>query len=143
MQAAYTDAAGRTNPDFEELGAGLIGGLLLTPGLYSFNTNVHLSSDVTFAGSATDVFIIQMSGDLVQDANIKVILSGGALAKNIFWQVGGSVTVMAGAHMEGIILAKTHVTFITGSSLNGRVFSQTYCALQMATIVEPSTTAGL
>jgi hypothetical protein len=34
MQTAFTDAAGRTNPDFTELGAGDISGLTLIPGLY-------------------------------------------------------------------------------------------------------------
>jgi hypothetical protein len=38
--------------------------------------------------------------------------------------------------MEGILLVKTDVTFVTGSSLNGRVLAQTACALQKATIVE-------
>jgi hypothetical protein len=65
-------------------------------------------------------------------------LEEGAKAKNIFWQVAGYVTVNAGAHMEGILLVKTKVDFITGSSLNGRVLSQTACTLQMASITEPA-----
>jgi len=48
--------------------------------------------------------------------------------------------VGAGAHMEGILLVKTDVTFITGSSLNGRVLAQTACVLQSATIVQPDST---
>jgi hypothetical protein len=36
MQTAYTDDAGRTIPDFTELGAGKIGGLTLVPGLYKW-----------------------------------------------------------------------------------------------------------
>jgi hypothetical protein len=63
-------------------------------------------------------------------------LLGGALAKNIFWQVAGHVEVGAHAHMEGTILAMTAVTFITESSLNGRVFTQTACNLQKATIAQ-------
>jgi hypothetical protein len=65
-----------------------------------------------------------------------VTLDGGVVASNIFWQVAGAVTVGAGAHMEGIILGKSAITFQTGSSLNGRILGQTMCALQMATIVE-------
>jgi hypothetical protein len=65
-------------------------------------------------------------------------LTNGALAKNIFWQVAGYVNVGEGAHMEGILLVKTAVTFVTGSSLNGRVLAQTACVLQMATITQPS-----
>jgi hypothetical protein len=44
--------------------------------------------------------------------------------------------VGAGAHLEGILLVKTAVTFITGSTLNGRILAQTLVALQMATITE-------
>jgi len=73
----------------------------------------------------------------VQSANYNVILSNGALAENIFWQVAGHVVVGAGAHMEGILLVQTDVLFETLSSLNGRVLAQTACNLQMATITEP------
>jgi len=40
MQTAYTDAAGRTTPDFLNLGAGNISGLNLAPGLYKWGTGV-------------------------------------------------------------------------------------------------------
>jgi hypothetical protein len=148
METAYTDAAGRPNPDAarQNLGEGFLGGNYggptnpLTTGVYTFTTGVTLTDEVVFdaEGDATAVFIIQMAGSLSQNANLKVTLAGGALAKNIFWQVATDVTVGAGAHMEGIILAKTAVTFITGSSLNGRVLTQTRCNLQVATITQPT-----
>jgi hypothetical protein len=125
------------------LGGGILGGDFggptapLTPGVYTFGTGVTISDDITFEGKANDIFIIQMTGNLRQDANVKVILKYGVQAKNIFWQVAGNVKLMAGAHMEGVLLVKTDVTFITSSSLNGRVLSQTACNLQMATVEEP------
>jgi hypothetical protein len=112
-------------------------GLFLRTGVYTFTRGVTISSDITFRGEANDIFIIQMTGNLRLDANVNVILEGGIQAKNIFWQVAGNVYLMAGAHMEGILLVKTDITFITGSSLNGRVLSQTACNLQMATMTEP------
>ena len=42
MQTAYTDAAGRPTPDFVELGAGTIGGLVLAPGLYKWTCTVTI-----------------------------------------------------------------------------------------------------
>jgi len=150
METAYTDAASRpTNGDalnYLNPGAGEIGGRTLKPGVYTFGTNVNISSDVTLEGTAgtegsdgsTDVFIIQMTGNLMLAANKKVTLTGGALAKNIFWQVAGKVVVRTGANMEGILLVKTDVTFITGSTLNGRVLAQTACVLQKTTITGPS-----
>ena len=61
----------------------------------------------------------------------------GAKAENIIWAVAGEVTVGAGAHMEGILLAKTAIKFMTGSSLNGRIFAQTAATLQKAVITQP------
>ena len=145
METSYTDVAGRDNDDDDkkDLGAGEIGGLTLEPGVYTFGSNVNISDDVTLSGTTaddgpTEIFIIQMTGDLMLAANKKVTLANGVLPENIFWQVAGNVSVMAGAHMEGILLVKTGVTFITGSSLNGRVLAQTACVLQQATIVAPS-----
>jgi hypothetical protein len=136
MEAAYTDAAGRTNFDGERINlkGGSIGGETLTPGMYTFQSDILIDTDLTFTGSATDVFIIQVTGNVVQAANKKVTLLGGVLPANIFWQVAGQVNLGAGAHMEGILLVKTSVMLKTGSTLNGRVFTQTACDLQMATI---------
>jgi hypothetical protein len=136
MQDAYTDAAGRTNTNAARID--LLGGDLadvtLTPGIYTFGTAVTLTGDIYFRGNADDVFIIQIAGALVQAAEKKVILVGGVQAKNIFWQVAETVSVGAGSHMEGVLLVKTAVTFITGSSIKGRVLTQTSCALQQATV---------
>jgi hypothetical protein len=146
MVTAYTDAAGRPNPDGarNNLGGGILGGVYggathpLTPGVYSFTTDVvDISADIVFEGKAEDIFIIQISGDLMQTAGKQVTLTNGALAKNIFWQVAGKVVVGANAHLDGILLVQTSVKFETGSSLDGRVLAQTRCDLQAATITQP------
>jgi hypothetical protein len=138
METAYTDAAGRTNGDDARinLAGGLIGGKTLTAGIYTFTSDIKIDAEMYFDGDADDVFIIQATGNLVQAANIDVILLNGVQAKNIFWQVAGHVDVGAGAHLEGILLVKTHATFKTGSVLIGRVLTQTACDLQMATVTE-------
>ena len=82
--------------------------------------------------------IVQIAGKFLAGAGAKVILNGGVKAENIFWQIAGSATIGAAAHVEGIILVKTAITFITGSSLHGRVLTQTAATLQVATIVEPA-----
>jgi hypothetical protein len=74
-------------------------------------------------------------------ANFRVLLENCAAAEDIFWQVAGYFEVGAASHMEGIILTKTAATFITGSTLNGRIFAQTAVALQKAVITGPSATA--
>jgi hypothetical protein len=145
MEAAYTDAAGRANADAARinLGDGELGGVLpggptdpLTPGVYTFSTNVYLKGNIHFnsGGDPDAIFIIQMAGSLFQSGGYQVILDTDVQAKNIFWQVAGLVNVGAGAHMEGIILAKTSVTFMNLSTLDGRILAQTACNLLVATI---------
>jgi Ice-binding-like len=138
MQFAYTDAAGRTSPDFTELGAGEIGGKTLGPGLYKWGTDVSISTDVTLSGGPNDVWIFQVAGRL-HEANAKQItLAGGALAKNIFWQVAGAVTIGTTAHFEGVILAKTMIAVNTGATVNGRLLAQTAVTLQMNAVTQPA-----
>jgi hypothetical protein len=139
METAYTDAAGRIT-SFEKLNleSGILGGettFELTTGVYTFGSSVTIGPEgIIFKGSATDIFIIQISNDMVVEKNVKVTLEDGVLAENIFWQVAGKVVVKAGAEMKGVLLVKTAITFEANSSLNGRVLTQTRCNLDQATI---------
>ena len=63
--------------------------------------------------------------------------SGGAQAKNIFWQVAGKVTIDANAHFEGVILCQTAITLQTNASMNGRVLAQTLVALDNNAVTAP------
>lgn len=137
MQTAYTDAAGRTSPDFTELAAGNIGGRTLAPGLYKWSSTVTIPSDVTIAGTANDVWIFQVAGDLTVSAAKKVLLSGGATAKNIVWQVAGKTTLGTTSHLEGTVLCKTAITLNTGATLNGRALAQTAVTLDNSTVTRP------
>lgn len=137
MEAAYTDAAGRANPDFTEFGAGNIGGKTLTPGLYKWTSGVIIPTEVTISGGPNDVWIFQVAGNLTMSAAMKIILIGGAQAKNIFWVTAGSVTIGTTSHFEGNILGQTSINLLTGSSINGRILAQTAVALQMSTVTRP------
>jgi len=138
MEGAYTDAASRPTPDFLELGTGNIGGQTLVPGLYKWTSTVTIPANLTIAGGANDVWIFQTSGDLTMAAAKTVALSGGARAKNIFWQIAGQATLGANSHFEGVILSKTAITLQTGATMNGRALAQTQVALQQATITQPA-----
>ena len=141
MQTAYTDAAGRTLPDFVELGSGEIGGLTLTPGLYKWGTDVKISSDVTLHGSSTDVWIFQIAGRVNQASATRVTLTGGALPQNVFWQSAGDVSIGTTAHFEGVMLAKTLIAVKTGATVNGRLLAQTEVTLQKNTVTQPAEVA--
>lgn len=137
MQTAYTDAAGRSPPDSLNLGAGNLGGKTLAPGLYTWGTGVTIPEDVTFSGAAGDVWILQITNDLDLSSAKKIILAGGAQAKNIYWQVAGQVTIHATAHFEGVIFSQTSITLQTGASMKGRALAQTLIALDNNAITAP------
>jgi hypothetical protein len=138
MQTTYTDAAGRTTPNFTELGTGQIGGLTLVPGLYKWGTGVLISSDVTLSGGPNDVWIFQIAGKITQANGTKIHLAGGALAKNIFWQIAGLVALGTTNHFEGIIMSKTLISLATGASINGRLLAQTVVTLQGNVVTMPA-----
>lgn len=137
MGLAYDNAAGRVSPDFSEMGAGEIGGLTLNPGLYRWSSDLKISTDVTLSGGPNDIWIFQVAGKLHLSDSTHVTLTGGALAKNIVWQVAGSVTLGTDAHFEGIVLGKTLIAVNTGTSVNGRLLAQTAVTLQKNAITAP------
>lgn len=140
MGTAYTNAAGRTSPDFTELGAGDITSLTLTPGLYKWTTGVFVGpAGVTISGTASDVWIFQIAGSLVLASGAHVTLTGGAVASNIFWQVASGVTIGTTADMKGIILSQTNIALNTGASLEGRALAQTAVTTDSNAIVSPGT----
>ncbi|MEO5602888.1 MAG: ice-binding protein [Cyclobacteriaceae bacterium] len=134
MQTAYTNAAGRTNPNFLNLGAGNIGGKTLKPGLYKWTSAVKIPTNITLSGGPYDVWIFQVSGTLSMSSGVKIILSGGAQAKNVFWQTAGAVTLGTTSHFEGNILGKKGINLQTGASINGRMLAQTAVTLQKNTV---------
>jgi len=137
MQTAYTDGTGRLLPDFIELGAGDIGGMILVPGLYKWSTNVTIPSDVTLNGGPDDVWIFQISGTLSVASGKKVLLTGGVQPKNIFWLVSNSVALNTTSHLEGIVSSLTAITMTAGSTVNGRLFAQTAVTLNANTVTNP------
>jgi hypothetical protein len=145
MGTAYVDAAGRTLPDGTELYAGNIGGQTFAPGLYKWSTDVTIPTDVTLSGGANDVWIFQIAGNLdiasggSVPTGVKVILSGGAQASNIFWQVGGVTGATLGTYstFNGNILAAKQIIAQTGAVLNGRALAQTQVTLDANTISAP------
>jgi len=137
MITAYNDAAGRPSPDFTELATGNLGGKTLIPGLYKWSSTVIIPSDVTLDGGANDVWIFQIAQNLTVSSAMKVKLSGGAQAKNIFWQVAGQATFGTTSHFEGNVLSKTGITFQTGATINGRALAQSAVILDGNTVTKP------
>lgn len=144
MGLAYTDAAGRpagVGPNLN-LGGGTLTTQTLAPGVYTWGSNVTLgpAQILTLSGSATDVWIFQITGTLTTDATSSVLLAGGALPKNVFWQVAGaSVNIGAApAHFEGVVLAQVAITFGNQATMNGRLLAQAAVNLDQTTVTQPA-----
>jgi hypothetical protein len=136
MQLAFTDAAGRA-PSVIDLGAGSIGGSTLAAGVYQWSTGLLIPTDVTLAGSATDIWIFQIAQNLTVSSAANIVLSGGALPQNVFWEVAGSVEIGTTAHIEGVLLCQTSIALQTGASIHGRLLAQTQISVDDSSVVQP------
>jgi hypothetical protein len=144
MGTAYTDAAGRPNPNHTELYAGDLTGQTLVPGLYKWGSGVLISfNGVTLAGGPNDVWIFQIAQNLTVADGAIVTLSGGAEPQNIFWQVAGQTSIGTTAQFKGIILCQTLISMNTGASLNGRLLAQTAVTLNQNSVVQPANPTGV
>jgi hypothetical protein len=141
MGTAYTAAAGMAPAGGGLItacpGTGALGGQTITPGVYTCSVAISITSDVTLSGSATDVWVIRTTQGLSQAAATHVLLSGGALPQNVFWQVADAVTIGSTAQFKGIILGKTAISFGNASSINGRLLAQTAVNLNTTTVTQP------
>jgi len=132
MGLAYTDAAGRKLPaPVVDLAGGNISGTL-APGLYKFTTGVNigvggltLSATSASPNDAKDAWIFQIAGDLNVANSAMVTLSNGALAKNVFWQVGGQATLGTTSNFKGTILSTQLISLDTAAVLTGMALAQT------------------
>ena len=138
LTTAYNDAAGRTTAPITL--SGNIGGQTLAPGLYKSTSTLEISSgNLTLAGPADGVWIFQVASTLTTTAARQVILSGGAQAKNVFWQVGTSATLGTTSDFKGNILADQSITLNTGAVLNGRALTRIAAvSLDTNTVTKPA-----
>ena len=123
LTLAYNAAVARTSGSITV--AGNLGGQTLAPGLYTSTSSLEISAgDLTLAGDATAVWIFKMGSTLVTTTGRRVILSGGAQAANVFWQVGSSATIGGSSVFHGTIMAAQSITMGTGATLTGRALAR-------------------
>jgi hypothetical protein len=129
MTAAHDDGMARLLPTGTDMGAGELGGLVLPPGLYHWNSAATITTDLTLTGGAGDVWILRVGGGLDVAAGAHVHLAGEALAKNVYWITVGAVTLGADAVVEGQVLSGAAITTGVSAVVNGRALSATAVTL--------------
>jgi hypothetical protein len=116
--------------------------------VHTWSSDVKVGADIYIEGNADDIFIFKTTGSLEVATAVNMILKSSDTARspvesfpspaNIVWQIAGTATVEASAHVEGVLLVKNAVIFRASASLNGRILTQTHTALEFATINAPS-----
>jgi hypothetical protein len=125
LTAAYGGIAGLTCN--HNLTGQDLGGLILTPGVYCFNSSAQLTGTVTLnaLGNPNATFYIQIGSTLTTASNSLVSVIGGGSNCNVFWQVGSSATLGTGTNFAGNILANTSITLTTGANASGKLLART------------------
>jgi hypothetical protein len=137
LTSAYNDAAGRPA---DATVAGNLGGQTLAPGVYKSTSSLAISSGnltLDALGDSNGVFIFQIASALTVASGRQVILSGGAQAANVFWQVGSSATLGTTADFAGTILAQASISLNTGATLNGRALARDGAVTMQSNSVTP------
>lgn len=103
-----------------------LGGKTLVAGVYQSPSGAYdiTSVDLTLNGGPDDVWVFQMASTLTVGVGRQVILTGGAQARNIFWQVGSSATLGTSSVFKGTIMAYSSITMNASSTLDGRALAQ-------------------
>ena len=109
--------------------SGDIGGTTLAPGIYKSTSTLMIQfGNLTLdaQGDANAVWIFQIASDFttIGGAGGNVILSGGAQAKNVFWQTGGSATIGDYTVFNGNVLALTTITMNSHATATGRMLAR-------------------
>ena len=135
-QAAYDAVAAQTGGTAF---AGDLAGTTFTPGLYSTAAAVTNTGTITLdaAGDPNAIFVFQVGAALSSAAATKVVLTNGALANNVYWQVVGAVALGAGTKWVGTVLGASTVSFGEGASLKGRALTPSTMGLANSPITKP------
>jgi Ice-binding-like len=124
LTTAYNDAAGR-DPS-AAVGPFIGAGQTLSPGVYKATSSLEVGGALTLdaQGNAAAVFIFQAVSTLITDSASDILLTDGAQACNVFWQVGSSATLGTSSNFQGSILALTSIAVTTGDTIVGRALAR-------------------
>ncbi|KAK5240074.1 hypothetical protein LTS06_012578, partial [Exophiala xenobiotica] len=124
---AYNVAAGLAYSAGNDLTGQDLGGIILDPGVYHYDSSAGLTGTLTLdgKGDSNSVFVFQIGSTLITGTGSTVALVNGALACNVFWQVGSSATLGTGTVFNGNVLALASITVNSGDTNAGGLYALT------------------
>ena len=99
-----------------------LGGTTLTPGIYSFASTANIAGGTTLTLSGSGTYIFRVGSAITANVGSSVVLTGGASACNVFWQVTSAAT-LNGDSFAGTVVAQAAVTLGVGADLTGRALT--------------------
>ena len=145
LTAAYLDAAAQS-PTTSVVGN--LSGQTLVPGVYGSASSLLLSGTVPLtldgANNPSSVFVIKAGSTLTTGTGSSIVLTRGAQACNVFFQVGSSATLGTSSTFQGSVLALESITATTGATVVGRLLARNGAVtLDGNTITRPSCAAAV
>jgi hypothetical protein len=127
-QSVYTAVQSATAAETTFAGAYDLGGMTLTPGVYTFASSAFLTGDLTldFQGDPDAVFLFQIASTLITAAGpgaASVTIANDGTPQNVYWQVGSSATISTYTEFAGNIIAQASITLNTGANVDGRAIA--------------------
>jgi hypothetical protein len=92
--------------------------------VYCSGSSILNSGVLTLSGDANSVFIFQAGSTLTLNPGATIVLTGGATAANVFWQVGSSATLGTSSTLQGTVAAFSSITMNTGAVMSGRALAR-------------------
>jgi len=145
LVTAYNNAAGQ-GPTTTVVGD--LSGQTLGPGVYVSASSLGLTGPVPLTldggNDPAAVFVIKAGSTLTTGTASSVLLTRGAQACNVFWQVGSSATLGTSSTFRGSVLALTSITATSGATVDGRLLARNGAVtLDGNTITRPSCAAAV
>jgi hypothetical protein len=125
---AYTYLAADPNPGAPTQVCPIeLGGQTLTRGVYKTDANVTIQAGdlhLDAQGDPNSVWIFSIGGTLTTGAPYgNIVLTNGALAKNVYWRTAGTTIIGEGTAFYGNVFAWEQVNVLAGANITGRLFS--------------------
>ena len=101
-------------------------GEILLPGVYSSPAAASVGGQLTLNGNHNPnaIFVFKIIGALNMAAETKINLINGALASNIFWNIGGALNLGANCDVQGTFICLAGAPALGANcTIKGRVFT--------------------